>query len=213
VVFAIDRAGIVGEDGPTHQPVEIFSMLRSTPGIIDFRPADYEETIAGYQAAMVSDGPTVLLLSRGALPQLAGSNRSKARRGAYVLEEFNEVISHKSPSQGITLIGTGSEVSLCLATAKVLLESHDISSRVVSMPSWSLFLEQPLEYQAEVLGSNPRIFVEASTALGFQAFAESAVRMTSFGASGPARDVRRFFGFTVENLLKHALDRLQMVKI
>ena len=194
----------LGEDGPTHQPIEILSLLRSTPNIIDLRPADGNETIGAYQAFMCHRTcPSVLLLSRSAIPQLHGSSADAVSRGAYILAEYPQ------EAKKCVLAGSGTEVHL-LVDARIQLERMGVSARVVSFPSWFLFSEQSESYQREIFPPGvPVLMVEAARVLGWQRWADDVIEMTSFGASGSAKDLRSKFGFTVDAIVKRALQLLR----
>ena len=191
----------LGEDGPTHQPVEILPLLRGTPNIQVIRPADGTETIGAYHAHLRSanHGPTVLLLSRGAVPQLTGSNSSHVERGAYILEDFSP-----GNDKRVVLAGSGTEVSL-LVQARTKLAADGISARVVSFPSWDMFEAQSTEYKESVFTPGIKtMYVEASNCVGADKYADEIVGMTSFGASAPAKALRDQFGFTVDNIVSKA---------
>ena len=200
-VLTHDSIG-VGEDGPTHQPIEQLAMFRSMPNFVIFRPADARETAAGWYTALTRmTGPTGLALSRQSLPLLEGTGKD-ALKGGYVLKK------EKSDLEMI-LIGTGSEVQLVYEASKVL-EEKGIGVRVVSMPSWDLFEEQSDEYKEEVLPSNirKRLAVEAGASLGWHKYVGidgKVISMESFGASAPGNQLFEKFGFTVENVVEKAL--------
>ena len=202
-VLTHDSIG-VGEDGPTHEPIEQLAMLRATPNVNVFRPADATETAAGwYLAATSKETPTVLVLSRQNLPQLAGTSK-EALKGAYV------VSAEKSKLDGI-FIATGSEVSLAVE-AQEKLAGEGIDVRVVSMPSMDLFRQQSAEYQESVIPANvrARVAVEAAADFGWGAYVGldgAAVTMQSFGASAPGGLLFKKFGFTVE----HVVDVMKQV--
>lgn len=173
----------LGEDGPTHQPVEQLATLRAMPNFWVFRPADARETAQAWQVALLRrDGPCGLILSRQSLPLLSES--PQLQRGAYVVRQAQV----GSP----TLLATGSEVHLCLAAAELL----DFPVRVVSMPCWELFEMQPPDYQAEILGSGPRLAVEAASSLGWHRWADEVLGLDRFGASGPGAELMELYGFT-----------------
>ena len=197
-VFTHDSIG-VGEDGPTHQPIEQLTMLRSLPNFHVFRPADATETAAGWYAAISSnENPTALVLTRQNLPQIEGSNSEKALRGAYVISE-----SQKENFDGI-LIATGSEVSVALDAQKELLKD-DIDVRVVSMPCAEIFELQSNEYKEKILPKKirARVAVEAAANYGWGSYVGldgAAVTMQSFGSSAPAAELFKKYGFTKENI-------------
>ena len=192
-----DSVGL-GEDGPTHQPIEHLASLRAMPLLRVIRPADANETARAWQIAIERDGPTALILSRQNLPVLAGTALSDGvARGAYVL-------GATAGDPDVVLIGTGSEVQLCVAAAEILAE-EDVAARVVSMPSWELFAEQDDAYQVEVMGVDvARVSVEAGSTFGWSLWADSSVGIDHFGASAPGAELMEQFGITVENVLAHA---------
>ncbi|KXS18818.1 transketolase [Gonapodya prolifera JEL478] len=184
-VMTHDSIGL-GEDGPTHQPVEALPYCRATPNLLTFRPADGTETAGAYVAALENKGPSVFALSRQNLPQLAGSSIENVAHGAYVLSE--------DKGAQVVLVGTGSEVSLMVDTAK-LLAAEGIKSRVVSAPCLELFAKQPLEYQKSVLGGRlPVVSAEAASTFGWQKWAHASYGVDTFGASAPAPTVYKHFG-------------------
>ena len=198
-VLTHDSIG-VGEDGPTHEPIEQLAMLRSMPNFHVFRPADATETIAAWYSAVTSkETPTALVLTRQNLPQLAGSSK-EALKGAYILED-----SAKETPDAI-IIATGSEVQLAVE-AKAELAKEGIDVRVVSMPCMDLFEEQSAEYKEAVLPKNirARVAVEALIDYGwgkYVGFDGATVTMTGFGASAPAATLFEKFGITTENVVK-----------
>ncbi|KAI1315533.1 Transketolase [Mortierella claussenii] len=185
-IMTHDSIGL-GEDGPTHQPIETMAMVRATPNLVDLRPADGNETSGAYLFAIsTKDRPSVLALTRQDLPQLEGSSVEKTLHGGYVLQEVE--------SADVTLVGTGSEVSLCVDAAKLLKEKN-IKARIVSMPSTTLFSEQSHEYRASVLIDGvPTVSVEAMTTLGWDRYAHESLGIDTFGASGPFKEVYKHFG-------------------
>ncbi|HET6965547.1 MAG TPA: transketolase [Acidimicrobiales bacterium] len=193
-----DSVGL-GEDGPTHQPVEHLAAVRAIPGLRVIRPADANESAQALRVAVEHDGPTALILSRQDLPVLEGTAELGANleRGAYILVEGGE-------DPDVVLIGTGSEVSLCVEAA-ALLDERGIVARVVSMPSWELFEEQDEDYQDSVLGLDaPILAVEAGTSFGWSRWADQCVAIDRFGASGPGPEVLAAFGFTPEHVAVRA---------
>ena len=198
-VLTHDSIG-VGEDGPTHEPIEQLAMLRSMPNFHVFRPADATETIAAWYSAVTSkETPTALVLTRQNLPQLSGSSK-EALKGAYILED-----STKETPDAI-IIATGSEVQLAV-NAKAELAKEGVDVRVVSMPCMDLFEEQSAEYKEAVLPKNvrARVAVEALIDYGWGKYVGldgATVTMTGFGASAPAATLFEKFGFTTENVVK-----------
>ena len=200
-VFTHDSIG-VGEDGPTHEPIEQLAMLRSLPNFNTFRPADARETIAAWYAAMVSKStPTAIVLTRQNLPQLDGSGK-KALKGAYIIKEA----SKSTPD--MILIASGSEVSLAVEAAKEL-DKDNISTRVVSMPCMDVFETQSKEYKEEVLPKTVRnrVAIEALSSFGWDRYTGldgRVISMNSFGASAPQDLLFKKFGFTKENVVTTA---------
>ncbi|WP_294160493.1 transketolase [uncultured Selenomonas sp.] len=206
-VFTHDSIG-VGEDGPTHEPIEQLAMWRALPNVHTFRPADATETAAGWYLAVTSKKtPTVLALTRQNLPQLPGSSKD-ALKGAYVVSEAKDPKTMK----GI-LIGTGSEVHLAIDAQKELA-AQGIDVRVVSMPCEELFDAQSDNYKESILPKNirARVAVEAAADFGWGKYVGldgATVTMKSFGASAPAATLFEKFGFTKENVVKTMLDVLK----
>ncbi len=205
VVYVMTHDSIgLGEDGPTHQPIEHLAMLRATPNLNVFRPADIVETAECWELALKSeDRPSVLVLSRQNLPMLrqAHTPENRSARGAYVLREANGL-------RAATLIATGSEVEIAIAASDILREQYQIETAVVSMPCWELFEEQDIDYQRLVLGSAPRVAVEAAARLGWDRWIGengAFVGMTGFGASAPAPDLYRHFDITPEVVAANVL--------
>lgn len=197
-VFTHDSIG-VGEDGPTHQPIDQMAMLRSIPGVVNFRPADARETAAAWSYAVQSkDHPVTLALTRQNLNPIPGTGKD-AFKGAYVLKDFKEDFD-------VILIATGSEVALAYKAAEELLKK-DIGARVVSMPSMDLFEMQSEAYKEEVLPKSvrARVGIEAYNDLGWGRYIGldgRMIAMEGFGASAPADKLFEHFGFTVENVVQ-----------
>ncbi|KAF9907501.1 Transketolase [Linnemannia zychae] len=189
-IMTHDSIGL-GEDGPTHQPIETMAMIRATPNLVDMRPADGNETSGAYLFAIsAKDRPTVLAFTRQDLPQLEGSSVEKTLFGGYVLQEVE--------GADVTLVGTGSEVSLAVDAAK-LLAAQGIKARIVSMPSTTLFDEQSHEYRASVLIDGvPSVSVEAMTTFGWNRYAHESLGIDTFGASGPFKEVYKHFELVPE---------------
>ncbi|UHD47089.1 transketolase [Aureimonas altamirensis] len=204
VIYVLTHDSIgLGEDGPTHQPVEHLAMLRATPNINVFRPADAIETAEAWEIALTStDRPTVLSLSRQNLPTVRAGDvaENRSKRGAYVLREAEGGARH------VTLIATGSEIEIALAAADKL-KGEGIAAAVVSAPCLDLFAEQDAGYRAEVLGSAPRVAVEAAIGFGWERWIGDDGRfigMHGFGASGPAPKLYEKFGITADAVAKAA---------
>lgn len=203
VIYVMTHDSIaLGEDGPTHQPVETIASLRAIPELLVMRPADGNETSGAYKVAVENrNRPTLIALTRQALPNLNGSSVDVVSKGAYVLSD-----SEGTPD--LILIGTGSEVSLCVeAAAKLTAEGKKV--RVVSMPCWELFEEQDAAYKESVLPKavTTRLVVEAASRFGWERYIGDQGDMISidrFGASAPGNVLMEKFGFTVENVLDKA---------
>jgi transketolase len=204
-VFSHDSIGL-GEDGPTHQPIEQLTGLRAIPGLIVLRPADANETVEAWRVVMASRSrPACLILTRQPVPTFDRSRLAPAAavaRGAYVLAEAD------GGRPDVILIGTGSEVSLCVA-ARETLAVDGIRARVVSMPSWELFDEQDEAYRDSVLPAavGARVSVEAAGVLGWERYVGrtgAMIGMHGFGTSAPLRDVMRHFGFTAAAVVEAA---------
>jgi transketolase len=208
-VFTHDSIGL-GEDGPTHQPIEQLAMLRATPNLTVIRPADATETAAAWKWAIEhKNGPTALVLTRQGVPVLKKDKYPAAGavdKGGYILKEA----SRGSPS--VILIATGSEVSLAL-NAQEQLEKEGTPTRVVSLPSFEIFEQQPQEYRDSVLppAIRKRVAIEALSTFGWEKYVGldgAIVGMTSFGASAPAGTLMEKFGFTVGNIVEKARNLL-----
>jgi transketolase len=204
-VFSHDSIG-VGEDGPTHQPVEQLAGLRAIPGLNVIRPADANEAAEAWRVAMSQTRmPTCIILSRQKLPTIDRGRYASAdqlAKGAYILADAD------GGDPELLLLATGSEVSLALG-AHEQLAAEGIRSRVVSMPSWALFEQQPRSYRDAVLPPSvrARVAVEQACPLGWDRYvglAGATVTMRSFGASAPFAKLRERFGFTVANVVKVA---------
>ncbi|APG89056.1 transketolase (plasmid) [Sinorhizobium americanum CCGM7] len=209
VIYVLTHDSIgLGEDGPTHQPVEHLAMLRATPNLNVFRPADIIETAECWEIALGERRrPSVLALSRQALPMLRrmDGEENLSSLGAYVLMEA------QGP-RDLTLLATGSEVEIAVAAAERLQVEEGIEAAVVSMPCWEKFEVQDPSYQTQVLGDAPRIAIEAAGRLGWDRWMGpdgTFVGMTGFGASAPAADLYRHFGITADRVVAEALKRVR----
>ena len=211
-VFTHDSIGL-GEDGPTHQPIEQLSSLRAVPNLMVIRPADAQETVEAWKIALSRrDGPTALILTRQKLPIIDRDRYAKAselRRGAYILADAPE----SKPE--LILLGTGSEVPLLLSAYEQLLD-QGIQVRVVNVPCWELFEMQSHEYHEKVLPSyvNARLAVEAGCPYGWERYTGTQgkiIGIERFGASAPGEELFQQFGFTVEHVIKDAKELLSSV--
>ncbi|CAN5283676.1 transketolase [soil metagenome] len=199
-VFTHDSVGL-GEDGPTHQPVEHFAALRAIPGLVVLRPGDATETAEAWRVIIEDlEGPAALILSRQDLPVLDRSVYgavSGVGKGAYVLVDAEDAQA--------TIIGTGSEVATAMAAAEQL----DVPVRVVSMPSWELFEQQDDDYKESVLPVDmPTVSVEAGVRMGWERYADASVSIDRFGASAPGELVLEKLGITAENVVAHVQELL-----
>ena len=208
-IFTHDSIG-VGEDGPTHQPIEQLANLRAVPRLIVLRPADANEVVEAYRVALTSKKhPVILALSRQALPTMDRTKYAPALgvlKGGYVLADA------VPGTPEVILIGTGSEVPLCVEAFEKL-KAEGIKARVVSLPSWELFEQQPREYRDSVLPPQvtARVCVEMASAFGWERYAGNTgaiIAMRSFGASAPLKDLLKKFGFTIEAVLTAAREQL-----
>ena len=201
-VLTHDSIG-VGEDGPTHQPVEQLAMLRAMPNFTTFRPADARETAAGWYTALTSKTtPTGLVLTRQTLPNLEGTGRGALKGGYVVRKETKEL--------EIILMASGSELQLAYKAASIIEEKENVGVRVLSMPSLELFEKQSEEYKSEVLPKEirKRLSVEAGSSFGWHKYVGldgRVISIDSFGASAPANSLFEKFNFTVEHVVEEAL--------
>jgi transketolase len=191
-VWSHDSVG-VGEDGPTHQPVEHVMSLRLIPGLTVLRPADGNEVAGAWRVAVEGDGPVAMITSRQGTPTLegtAGLAREGVQRGAYVLQG--------DPGPEVVLVATGTEVAVAVEAAG-LLRADGVSTRVVSMPSWELFEAQDSAYRESVLPPGvATVSVEAGVTTGWQRWAQASVGIDRFGASAPGGRVMAELGITPE---------------
>ena len=196
-IMTHDSIGL-GEDGPTHQPVEHLASLRAIPNLTVIRPCDIIETIEAWETALnSSSSPTILVLTRQNLPLMRGKDikENAVQLGAYPI--FDQDNYHA------TIFATGSEVEIAVDAAKQLA-NENINLRVISFPSWELFSMQPDSYKQKILGNKPRFAIEASVINGWEKFipSQNFLGMKSFGASGPYKKLYEYFGITSENLIK-----------
>ena len=197
-----DSIGL-GEDGPTHQPIETLAHFRALPNMMVWRPADGNETSAAYYVALISKStPSILALTRQNLPQLENSTIENAIKGGYVAVE-NE-------GADITLVSTGSEVGICIETVKYLKDNHNLTARVVSLPCWEVFDAQSKEYRLKVIPDGiPSMSVEVMSTLGWEKYSHEQFGLNRFGASGPYKDVYKVShkpGILADQLLTIALE-------
>ncbi|KAL7272777.1 Transketolase [Rhizina undulata] len=193
-----DSIGL-GEDGPTHQPIETLAHFRALPNCMVWRPADGNETSAAYYIALTSKNtPSILALSRQNLPQLEGSTIEKAIKGGYVVLD--------AENANLTIVSTGSEVAIAIDAVNILKEKHNIVARVVSLPCWEVFDAQPKEYRLSVLpDGHPIMSVEVMSTLGWEKYSHEQFGLNRFGASGPYKQVYAKFEFTPEGIAKRAV--------
>jgi transketolase len=207
-VFTHDSIG-VGEDGPTHQPIEHLASLRAIPGLIVLRPGDANEVVEAWRfIAQSRHHPVVLVLSRQAMPTLDRGKYAPAaglHKGAYV-------VADSAPAPEVILIGTGTEVGMCIAAHEQLV-AGGVRSRVVSMPSWELFEDQPAAYRDAVLppGVTARVVVEQASNFGWERYVGRTghmITMRTFGASAPLKELQSKFGFAPGNIVAAARAQL-----
>ncbi|KAL4934149.1 transketolase tktA [Aspergillus undulatus] len=200
-----DSIGL-GEDGPTHQPIETLAHFRALPNCMVWRPADGNETSAAYYSALTSKHtPSILALTRQNLPQLENSTIESALKGAYPVLE--------APNAAVTIISTGSEVSICIDAATYLQKNHGIVARVVSVPCFEVFDAQPKEYKLKVLPDGiPVLSVEVCSTMGWERYSHEQFGLNRFGASGPYKEVYAKFEFTPEGISKRALATIDFYK-
>ena len=200
-VWTHDSVG-VGEDGPTHEPVEQLASLRAMPGLRVVRPADANETAAAWRVHLDGDGPTALLLTRQKVPVLDGT---ADRAGTGVPHGAYTLVDEGSAPLDLVIVGTGSEVALAVAARATLIE-RGLAVRVVSMPSWDLFEEQSDQYRTSVLPPEcPTLAVEAGVRFGWERYADDVVSIDRFGASAPGDVVLRELGMTPEHVVERAV--------
>jgi transketolase len=200
-IFTHDSVGL-GEDGPTHQPIEQLAALRAIPNLVTIRPADANEVREAWKVAVARrDGPTALALTRQNVPTFEPSNLPTVEKGAYVLKDFG--------APEIILMASGSEVGLIMDAAQKLADEGR-GVRVVSFPSWELFEKQDEAYKESVLPKNiqARLAVEAAASFGWERYARSVIGIDHYGASAPYKVIFEKFGFTVENVVAKAKELL-----
>jgi transketolase len=194
-----DSVGL-GEDGPTHQPIEQLASLRAMPDLLVVRPADANETAIAWKQAIEADGPVGLVLTRQDVPVLAGTAEKATEgvpRGGYVL-----VDSEGAPE--VVLVGTGSEVQHCVGAAEILT-GQGVAARVVSLTCWEWFDGQPDDYRESVLPDGvPVLSIEAGSVFGWERYADDSIGIDHFGASAPVAVVMEKFGFTADHVVERA---------
>ncbi|OAL33249.1 hypothetical protein AYO20_07411 [Fonsecaea nubica] len=200
-----DSIGL-GEDGPTHQPIETLVHFRALPNMMVWRPADGNETSAAYYMALTSTStPSILALTRQNLPQLENSTIENAIKGGYVAIEADNA--------DITIVSTGSEVGICIDAIKVLKDQHGLTARVVSMPCTEVFDAQPKDYQLKVIPDGiPTLSVEVMSTHGWEKYSHEQFGLNRFGASGPYKEVYKKFEFTPEGISKRAVATVEFYK-
>ncbi|KAJ6109259.1 hypothetical protein N7486_001493 [Penicillium sp. IBT 16267x] len=200
-----DSIGL-GEDGPTHQPIETLAHFRAMPNCMVWRPADGNETSAAYYSALTAKHtPSILALTRQNLPQLENSTIERALKGAYVAVD--------TPNAAVTIISTGSEVGICIDAATYLQEKHGVAARIVSVPCFEVFDAQDKAYRLSVLPDGiPVLSVEACSTMGWERYAHEQFGLNRFGASGPYKEVYAKFEFTPEGISKRALATIDFYK-
>ncbi|KAI7866125.1 transketolase [Spinellus fusiger] len=201
-----DSIGL-GEDGPTHQPIETLALARATPVMLTFRPADGNEVSGAYLVAMErKNGPSIFSLTRQDLPQIDGSSIEGVQKGAYVIEPASD------SNPDVIIVATGSEVPISLESVQILRKKN-IKTRLVSMPCTELFDEQSLEYRQSVLLKGvPVVSVEALSTFGWHKYSHAQVGMTTFGVSGPYKDVYEHFKITSDHVAEVAENAIQYFK-
>lgn len=207
-----------GEDGPTHQPVELAVLFRSMPNLLYLRPGDSEEVAGAYCVAIdYKDGPSIVSVSRHKIPQLHGGGKGKGltrrdgvAKGAYVLKEADGQAQ-------VTIIGVGAELSLAVDVARDLKDKRGVHVRVISFPCWRLFEQQPIEYRRNVLTRHgdsgiPAVVIEPYAPNGWERYADAGINLRTFGHSLPGKYIYKHFGFDVESLSGKVADYLDGIK-
>ena len=202
-VMTHDSIGL-GEDGPTHQPVEHLASLRAMPNLKVLRPCDIIETIESWQIALESENPSVIVLTRQNLPLIRKENfkENLVEKGAYIIRNFD--------NYDATILATGSEVEIAHKASKEL-EKYQINARVISIPCFELFDSQSKEYKKQILGSKLCYGIEAGVINGWEKYvnSENFIGMKTFGASGPYKELYKYFGITVDNLVESIKKNLE----
>jgi transketolase len=206
-IFTHDSIG-VGEDGPTHQPVEQLISLRAIPGLIVIRPGDANEVSEAWRVIMKErHAPVALILSRQNMPTL---DRTKYRSAAGVAQGGYILADSPGGAPDVILIGTGSEIGLCVEAHEILIAAG-VKARLVSLPSWELFDQQSQAYRESVLppSAKARVSVEQASTMGWSRYAGCNIGMTTFGASAPLKELQKKFGFTAEAVVAAAKQEIE----
>jgi len=200
-----DSIGL-GEDGPTHQPIETLAHFRALPNCMTWRPADGNETSAAYYVALTAQHtPSIIALSRQNLPQLENSTLANAMKGGYTV--------HDAPKADVILVSTGSEVSICVDAVKYLKDNHNITAKVVSIPCFEVFDAQDKSYRMQILPDGiPIMSVEVMSTMGWERYSHEQFGLNRFGASGAYKDVYKKFEFTPEGISKRAVATIDFYK-
>ncbi|AGM25097.1 transketolase [Spiroplasma chrysopicola] len=207
VIYIMSHDSIaVGEDGPTHQPIEQLAMLRAQPNLNVYRPADFKETLGSYyQAFQTKHTPSSILITRQNLPELSETSAEKVNLGAYK-------VYGKDTNNNIVILATGSEVHLAIAVAQKLEQEEKLQVKVVSMPSWELFEQQPAAYRESLIEPTAfKVSIELGSTFGWERYTSNNglnIAIDTFGKSGPFQDVFNYFGIGVDNITKKIIDRL-----
>ncbi|GAW81915.1 transketolase [Plasmodium gonderi] len=196
----------LGEDGPTHQPIEVLSLLRSTPNLNIIRPADGNEVSGAYLCHFENpQTPTVIALCRNKVPHLKNTSAELVLKGAYILEDFDDT----NDNQKVILCACGSELHLCFDAKNILKEEHNLNVRIVSFPSWTLFKKQSEEYQSSVMMHHNvkivRFYMEPASTHGFDTYFNVYIGINQFGYSAPKDKIWNHLGFTPQNIVQKVL--------
>jgi transketolase len=191
---------LLGEDGPTHQPIESLTILRSIPNLLTLRPCDNNEVSGSYQIAIEYNGPTAIILTRQVIPNIENSNSDSMKKGAYIIYERIEKID-------LIIISNGSEISLALDTIKYIEEKYNKYIRLVSMPCTQLYDNQRIEYKEYILPNNiKKISIEAGSTIGWYKYANYVYGIDKFGASGKINDLKEEYGLTISKFAEFILE-------
>jgi len=203
VIYVLTHDSVfLGEDGPTHQPVESLTILRSIPNLLTIRPCDVTEVSGAYQIALDYNGPTAIILSRQTVPNIQSTCSSKMKKGAYIAYEptdINETNTNTNPDIDLIIVATGSEVHLAIEIAKKL----DIKCRVVSMPCCELFDKQDCFYKEDILPKNvKKMSLEEGLTSGWYKYVDFTYGIDQFGESAKIADIKNHFGFTLDKIVE-----------